>query len=890
MTHLLQGWAERARTRTVAAALTMATALAAAQTSPTPPSPPASAASAAAPARAASAPVVPDPSDPKPYDKVITAEAKTQSGLLRVHQLKSKLYFEIPKAVLDQPLLMVANATAVPSGLEHVGRTLNQDVLRFVLKQNRVMLQLISHDAVTAPGSPMAEAVRLSQRDAILAVFPVEAFAKDGAPVIEVTRLFNSEVGDFSARAMVRGGLDSSRSYVEQTKAFPGSVRVDAVQTYTVSPMPVMAVPGVPALPQMQPARSVSLNVAYSLVQLPAEPMRPRLMDDRVGFFSIGRTDFGSGVREVRRERLITRWRLEKKDPAVAVSEPVKPIVWYIDKATPTALVPYVKRGVEAWNAAFEHAGFKNAVQARPFPTAEEDPEFDPEDVRYSVIRWVPSPTPNAYGPHLADPRSGEILNANIVMFHNIVQLQRDWYLTQVGPLDPRARKLPLPDDLMGELVAFVVTHEVGHSLGFPHNMKASSLYPVDKLRDPTWLRTMGHVPTLMDYSRFNYLVQPEDKVDPALLIPKLGPYDFFATHWGYAPIPSANTPEEERQQLNLWAREQDSKPWLRFSAPKAEGGDVGDNTEAVGDADAVTATALGQRNLQRVMKMLPGWTGAAGDDDKTLEYLYRATWAQWLRELGHVVAVVGSYEVQNKHNDQPGAIAAPLPRAQQARAVKFLAEHALATPQWLLDPAVTQRLRTSEPTRLLASAQRTVLRQLLDPVRGQRLVAQQAQLGGQAYRVDDLLADLRHAVIGPDAAAPVPAPVPSARRSLQRLYVDTLIARLSLASLSSLEDGQAQVRAELRALKLLAAARAGQGDASQRAHWHDLADSIERALDPRAPTAANPLAALLRMFNAPQGAQPPAESRHACWAAHAHDGLGTAAGTVDGFDSPWVR
>ena len=854
--------------RLLGALLVAWTVAAMAQTPPTPPTPPAPGASApASPARPASAPAftVPDPTEPKPYDKVITAEAKTQDGLLRVHQLKNKLYFEIPKAVLEQPLLMVANATAVPAGQDHVGRTLNQDVLRFVLHQNRVLLQLVSHSAVTAPGNVLADAVRQSQRDAILAVFPVEAFAKTGAPVIEVTRLFNTEVGDFSARQMVRGSLDSSRSYVEKTKAFPGSVRVDAVQTYTVMPTPVPTVPGLPVMPQMQPARSASVNVAFSIVELPREPMMPRLMDDRVGFFSVARTDFGAGLQEARRERVITRWRLEKKDPAAALSEPVKPIVWYIDKATPTALVPFVKKGIEAWNTAFEAAGFKNAVQARPYPTAEEDPEFDPEDVRYSVIRWVPSPIANAYGPHLADPRSGEILNANIVMFHNIVQLQRDWYVTQVGPLDPRARKLPLPDDLMGELVAAVVTHEVGHSLGFPHNMKASSLYPLDKLRDAQWLRTMGHTPSIMDYSRFNYVVQPQDQVDPALLLPRIGPYDTFAARWGYTPIPSASTPEQERQQLNLWAREQEGTPWLRFSAPKAEGGDVGENLEAVGDADAVGATGLGLLNLQRVMKMIPAAVPEDGKDDQTLEALYRATWVQWVQELSHVVGIVGAYEVQNKHNDQPGPISVPVSRERQVRAVKFLTEHLLATPQWMLDPAVTQRLRASEQQLWVGVYQRALLRQMLTPARTQRLVAQEPQLGARAYRLDDYLADLRRGVF---TELPGAAPITAPRRNLQRFYVDALTSRLGGLNLLGLDDGEAVVRAELRDLKGVLAAAAAQGDRSRRAHLMALADTIGKALDPKYAPPANPLAALVRMtgLRADEPGEGQGHDHEQCW------------------------
>ncbi len=837
--------------------LLLATGAALAQTPPAPAAPAASAPTV--PTRPAV--TLPDPGEPKPFDKVITADAKTQQGLFAVHSVKNKLYFEIPKALLEQPLLMVANATAVPAGQDHVGRALNQDVLRFVLHQNRVLLQLVTHAAVTAPGNVLADAVNQSQRDAILAVFPVEAYGKNGAPVIEVSRLFSSEVGDFSARAMVRGNLDSSRSYIEKTKAFPGSLRVDAVQTYTVAPLPTPTLPGMTIVPPMMPARSVSLNLAYNIVQLPAQPMMPRLFDDRVGFLSVSRMDFGQGLQEARRERLITRWRLEKKDPAAAVSDPVRPIVWYIDKATPTALVPYVKKGVEAWNAAFEAAGFSNAVQARPYPTAEEDPEFDPEDVRYSVIRWVPSPIANAYGPHLADPRSGEILNANVVLFHNILQLQQDWYLTQVGPLDPRARKLPLPDDLMGELVAFVVTHEVGHSLGFPHNMKASSLYPVDKLRDPQWLKAMGHTPSIMDYSRFNYVVQPQDGVDPALLIPRIGPYDVFATRWGYMPIPSAKTPDDERQQLNLWAREQATTPWLRFDAPRSEGGDVGENLEAVGDADAVAATGLGLRNLQRVIRMLPDAVPQDGRDDQLLERLYRATWQQWGRELSHVVAVVGGYEVQNKHNDQPGAIAQPVPRERQARAMKFLAEQLLATPPWMLDPAIVQRLGATGASLPLGMSQRSLLRYLLSPQRTQRLMAQEAQLGARAYRLADLLADLRRGVFTELASG---AAIPAPRRGLQRHYVETLAARLAVGNPLGLDDGEPGLRAEMRELKGVIAAAAARGDFTRQAHLRGLVDVIDKALDPRAAPQAGAAATLIRV-----GWQP--EDGHGCWDGHDH-------------------
>lgn len=807
---------------------------------PTPtPAPEARAAAAAVPGAAAAA----DASEPKPYNRVITAEAKTQAGLFKVHTLKNKLYFEIPKSLLDQQLLMVATANGVPAGVDHLGRALHEAVVRFTLKGNRLHFQTVSHDYVSDPSRPIAQAVQDAQRDTILASFPVEAYAADGAPVVEVTRLFTTEVGDFTARQLVRGtALDATRSYVDQAKAFPGSLRIDAVQTYTLAPPTAQPLPpGFPA-PPPAPVRSGSVNVAFNLVKLPAVPMMSRLFDDRVGYFSLARVDYGSPEHETKRERLIKRWRLEKQDPTAALSEPVKPVVWYIDRATPAALVPYVKKGVEAWNVAFEAAGFKHAIQARTFPSKAEDPEFDPEDVRYSIIRWVPSPVSNAYGPSLADPRSGEILNANIVMYHNIMQLQRDWYVTQAGAVDPRAQKLPLPDDLMGELVGYVVTHEVGHSLGFQHNMKSSSLYPVEKLRDPKWLKEMGHVATLMDYSRMNYLVQPEDGVDPALLIPKIGPYDIFATKWGYTPVPGAATPEAERPTLNAWAREQDAKPWLRFSSPKSEGADFGELTEAVGDADAVQATTWGVKNLQRIVKMLPAMAPKDGREDKALEDLYRATFGQWSREMGHVVAIVGGYNMHNKHSDQAGATFEAASHERQARAVKFIADQALATPQWLLDPAVTQRLRPSEPGNLLLASQRQMLRGLLDRTRTTRLLAQEASGGGQAYRLDELLADLRSGVFGELNRGAKVAPL---RRNLQRGYLEALAERLNAPGPATYDDAKAAVRAELVDLKTLFAAKARtSGDRVQRAHLEALADYSGKALDPKLAelTTATPL------------------------------------------------
>jgi hypothetical protein len=807
------------------------------QTTPAPTTPstpgvpgaPASAASAPNGARVV-VPVMPDPAEPKPYDKVITTEAKTESGLFKLHRIKTRLYFEIPKSMLDQPLLMVATVTQVPAGVEHVGRSLGEEMVRFVRNGNRLFLQQVAPAYAVDPAQVNAEAVQRSQREPILAVFQIEAFGPGEAPVIEASRLFLNEFGSLSARAMLRGGgPDASRSYLEEVRAFPASLRVDAVQTYTITPQ-VMMIPGMPVMPNFSPARSASIHVAYNIVELPKQPMRPRLMDDRVGFFSVGRTDFGPGSQAVKRERFITRWRLEKKDPNAALSEPVKPLVWYIDSATPAELVPYIKKGVEAWNVAFEAAGFKNAIQARPYPSKKDDPEFDPDDVRYSSVRWVPSPVPNAYGPHLADPRSGEILNANVVLFQNIVQLQRDWYITQVGPLDARVRQLPLPNDLMGELVAFVVTHELGHALGFPHNMLASAQYPLDKLRDPAWLKTMGHVPSIMDYSRFNYLVQPEDKVDPALLIPKVGPYDVFATRWGYTPIPSAQTPQDERQQLDLWAKAQDEQPWLRFSSPRTQGMDASDNAEVVGDADPMGSARLGLRNLQRVMALLPQIEERPRADERTLEQLYWATWSQWMSEIGPVLKLVGGYQGHHKHADQPGAVFAAVPRERQQASVRWLGEQLFHSPQWLLDPALTRRLRPAQPELMLQMVQRLGLQLMLSSGRLQQLQVQEQQLGARAYRVDDYMRDLREQLF---AELPRGQAISAARRNLQRAYVESLAMRLSF-NLVSLDDGLMVMRTELANVAQLARQAAAKAPAGslQQSHLRGLASLATQALD----------------------------------------------------------
>jgi len=809
---------------------------------PTPTAPPANG------SRPATAPV-PEAAEPKPYDKVITPEAKSQDGFLKVHQLKSKLFFEIPKARLGQELLLVVTANRTPANIDHAGRVLGSNVVRWVLKENRVLLQQVSHAVVADPAKPVAKAVAANNTDTILMSFPVEAFAKDGSPVIETSKLFTTEVPEFSARQLLGAQMfDAARSYVDKLKVFPENLNVEAVQTYSVpfSPAGAMSSPAPTPFgtPTLRPGTSGTVTMFYSFVQLPEKPMMPRVFDERLGFFSVRNTDYGRAEHEANRRTYITRWRLEKKDPKATLGEPLKPITFYIDAATPSAWVPFVKKGVEAWQPAFEAAGFKNAIVAKPAPTREEDPDFDAGDARYSVIRWAPSPVSNAYGPHISDPRSGEILEADIVLYHNVLQLLRDWYFTQVAPLDKRAQTLPMPDDLIGDLLAFVVTHEVGHSLGFPHNFKASSQYPFEKIRDKAWVKKMGHVSTLMDYCRFNYVAQPEDGFEPADLTPKIGPYDIFAVKWGYTPIPEAKTPDEEKARLNEWLKPQETEPWLRFSTAGAAGVDPGEQTEAVGDADPVKATTLGTKNLQRIVGLLPKAALKPGQDLKEFGHLYDALWGQWRRELGHVANLVGGFDTQNKHAGQEGGRFTPISRTRQAESVKYLNGAVFKTPTWLLDPAILAKLEPGSGQMRLLAAQKGVLGTLLDRARLSRLEEQEGLLADKAYTSAQLLADLRAGVFTELQGG---VKVDPYRRNLQRAYLEQLgnllnhapspsIATgglgMSMLAINASDDTRGAVRAELKALQILLARPAQ--DKASRAHLDDLKDQIARILDPK--------------------------------------------------------
>jgi hypothetical protein len=824
---------------------------------PTPPPAGAPAAPAATPPAAPPAPAKPGP---KPYKDVITAKAKTTKGLFTVHKIDEKYFFELPENLFDKDIMAITRFSKVAGGGGVYGGELaNQQVVKFEKgPDNKVFMRVVTLISVADSSQPIYKAVSNSNLDPIAATFDIKSLGKDSSgAVIEVTDFFKGDnqavsVSSQAKRRLNLTGLLNDRSYIDVIKSFPINTEVRTVKTYSSSPAPagMGGFPTASSLPAASAAGAVTLEINTSFIKLPENPMQRRMNDPRIGFFAEDYTKYSDDQQKVENESFVVRWRLEPKKEDVEkwkkgeLVEPIKPIVYYIDPATPKKWRPYLIQGINDWQKSFEKAGFKNAIIGKEWP--ENDSTMSLEDARFSVLRYFASDIPNAYGPNVHDPRTGEILESHIGWYHNVMSLVHDWYFVQAAAVDPGARKMKYDDDLMGNLIRFVSSHEVGHTLGLRHNMGSSSKTPVEKLRDKSWVEANGHTASIMDYARFNYVAQPEDNISRSGLFPRIGDYDDWAIEWGYGY--GADDVEADKKQRNKLYNDRIAKnPRIWFgtyeygnmSDPRTQSEDLSDNS--------VKASEYGVKNLKRIMAKLPEWTAEESDRYENLAQMYRQSVGQFNRYIGHVSRNIGGYYETQKSVEQDGSVYEVTPKAVQKEAVAFINNQLFATPTWMLDPKILDKI--SSPTGdQLGSLQDNTLGSLLSAGRLTRMTTSSKRFPN-SYDIAELFSDLKKGIFSELSSKKA---IDGYRRNLQKSYVDRMSALIGNAPAGGgitisiggavsagpdpkKTDVTSVVRAHLAALRSeIQATIPATTDTMSKYHLMDLSERIKTALDPK--------------------------------------------------------
>ncbi|WP_419788877.1 zinc-dependent metalloprotease [Mucilaginibacter sp. E4BP6] len=781
----------------------------------------------------------------KPYKEVVPASAKTMKSFITVHQVADRYLFEIPDSMLKRDILIVSRVDKNPAGftiplvdIGYAGDEVGKAVISFEkIPGDKIALRSLVFNELSNDTSQNGMARSLSGRDfqSILGTFPVKAVNKDAkSTVIDLTDFINADNSVISfGIPFIRNLLANlivDRSYIDDVHAYPNNIEIKAVKTYNMKPTPIGGTP---------PPISYEFN--SSLVLLPSLLMKPRLADPRIGFFSNSYVDFDANPHGVATTKYIMRWRMEpraedmEKYKRGELVEPKKPIVIYIDPATPKKWVPYLIQGINDWQAAFEKAGFKDAIIGKIAPVS--DSTWSLEDARHSVLVYKPSDVPNASGPNINDPRTGEILETHINWYHSVMTLVQNWYTIQAGAIDPRARHADLDDELMGELIRFVSSHEIGHTLGLMHNFGASSTVPVANLRNKAWVEAHGHTPSIMDYARFNYVAQPEDHISEKGIFPRIGDYDKWAIEWGYKLIPEAKTAQEEKPILNKWLVNKLASGKQYFYGSQLDpitndfpinSTDPRDQSEDLGD-DAMLASAYGIKNLKRVEPHLIEWLQKPGENYDRAGDAYTELVNEYTRFMGHVLRNIGGIYETPKTVEQPGTEYELEDKVKQERAMAFLNQQLFTTPYWLMDNKLYQLSKTGFT--MVTKVQKKVLLTLLT-TKLPLLLSEEENFPGKAYTATAMLQDLHRGIF---AELPPNKPVSAYRRDLQKTYVEGLIALLDPKTTATDNDALSIAKAHAKMLEAelrKAAARTPRGITHD--HFVDLSERLELALHPK--------------------------------------------------------
>lgn len=801
--------------------------------------------------------------EPKPYDKVITKDAVTAHGFITVHKIDDDYFFEIPDTILGRDILVVNRIAKAAAGARsgffgYGGDQIGKQVIQFAKgPDNKVFLKSISFSEIASDSTPngMYHSLKNSNIQPLEASFDIAAFSKDHkGVVIDMTKYIggDNEILFFDSRLKRTAGLSgllSDRSYIVGVKAFPMNVEIQTMKTYNRSQTSSFG-QGAPS-PSSASSSPATYELNSSMVMLPKEPMQPRYFDNRVGFFATSTTDFDANPQGVKRLSMAVRWRLEPKDEDIEkykrgeLVEPKKQIVYYIDPATPKKWVPYLIQGVNDWQKAFEQAGFKNAIVAREAPVG--DSTWSLDDARHSAIVYKPSAIANASGPNVNDPRSGEIIESHINWYHNVMELVRNWYMIQAAVNDPRARRMEFSDSLMGDLIRFVSSHEVGHTLGLRHNYGSSSTVPVENLRNKAWLNQHGHTPSIMDYARFNYVAQPEDKVTPSEIYPHIGEYDRWAIQWGYKWLPEFRTAEDETPYLNAMVIDSLTKNPRLFFGTETDPNDPRNQNEDLGN-NAMVASAYGIKNLQRIMPNILAWSKTPNEDYTNAGIIYREVVAQFNRYMGHVSKNVGGIEWTPSVMEQGKTVYSYTPRQKQKEAIQFLQSQLFTTPDWLIDKKLFSLIGVSQ-LGTITGAQKLALTRLLNTRTLNNLVQFTMFDPANAYTVSAMLTDLKNGIW---SELKTHQPIDIYRRNLQKAYVESLISlvkppKVTVTIQTSTRPGAAPapqpiadndassiVRGHIRSLMAeIKAALPLMKDAQTRLHLEDVGERLKNGLDP---------------------------------------------------------